>query len=218
MDGTGLLFHPFVKLFPDDFECEIISYPSDKKLTYDQLVNYVKAKLPKEPFVLLAESFSGPIAYRLACDPSLAIEKIIFAASFITNPNPKLLLLTKLLPLKILLKLPIPKILLKRYCFGIFINKALCNLFFKALRSVRTEVLIDRIKSLNAIKQPTEVIKVPCLNIIASRDKLLSHEASLEISHFCENTTDIKVSAPHFVLQTIPNNLLINILRFISTG
>ena len=67
MDGTGIMFEPLRALLPDDYAIQLMSYPAQKKLSYQELTAYVERKLPKnESFVLLAESFSGPIAYEIA--------------------------------------------------------------------------------------------------------------------------------------------------------
>ena len=67
LDGTGKLFAPFVASFPKNIETQIIAYPIDKVLSYEALIAFVVTRLPKEEeFVLLAESFSGYIAYRIA--------------------------------------------------------------------------------------------------------------------------------------------------------
>ncbi|MCI5146853.1 MAG: hypothetical protein D3923_15345 [Candidatus Electrothrix sp. AR3] len=70
MDGTGILFKPLLKEFSEDIDVRALSYPCDTKLSYSQLVEYVRKKLPeREDFILVAESFSGPIGYFLASNP-----------------------------------------------------------------------------------------------------------------------------------------------------
>ena len=67
MDGTGILFQPFLDIFPEEIETQIITFPCNEKLSYQELISYVCDKLPKDnDFVILAESFSGPIAYEIS--------------------------------------------------------------------------------------------------------------------------------------------------------
>lgn len=67
MDGTGELFRPFLAASKPEFRATVIKYPTDKLLDYAALAESVSSQLPTdERFVLLAESFSGPIAISLA--------------------------------------------------------------------------------------------------------------------------------------------------------
>ena len=66
LDGTGLLFQPLVECLPDAIEPVVVSYPPDQKLGYEELLPLVLERLPAAPFVLLGESFSGPLAVMAA--------------------------------------------------------------------------------------------------------------------------------------------------------
>jgi hypothetical protein len=66
MDGTGDLFEPLIKALPG-IEIQVIRYPLDRSLSYPELLSLVTSSLSgSEPFALLAESFSTPIAIQLA--------------------------------------------------------------------------------------------------------------------------------------------------------
>ncbi|MEK7485026.1 MAG: hypothetical protein AABZ60_11925 [Planctomycetota bacterium] len=66
LDGTGKLFEPFLKTCPEILDPVVISFPTQKFLPYSELENWVLERIPKpDPFLLLAESFSGPLAIRL---------------------------------------------------------------------------------------------------------------------------------------------------------
>jgi pimeloyl-[acyl-carrier protein] methyl ester esterase len=66
LDGTGRLFDPLLKELPADLRAEVISYPTDAILDYAALEQFVEAALPRrDPFIIVAESFSGPLAIRL---------------------------------------------------------------------------------------------------------------------------------------------------------
>lgn len=67
MDGTGELLSDFVAAMAPAFDTEVVAYPRDRILGYDELVARVRPQLPTdEPYLLIGESFSGPIAIRLA--------------------------------------------------------------------------------------------------------------------------------------------------------
>jgi len=120
MDGTGKLFQPFISELPGDIDCSIISYPANECLSYKELEAYILDKLPKdEDFVILVESFSGPIGYLLALRNLTNMKGIIFVATFLHSPNKLLVNLGKLMPLSLLLSLPIPnRFIIKKFFLG----------------------------------------------------------------------------------------------------
>ena len=63
MDGTGDLFAAFLSAPGCDLDVKVVSYPTDVALGYADLEAFARAALPTDrPFVILGESFSGPIA------------------------------------------------------------------------------------------------------------------------------------------------------------
>lgn len=88
MDGTGILFLPLLQCLTPFVEVQIISYPADSCLDYAQLYQQVEKELPNEPYALLAESFSGPIAIKIISSFLIQAEPLASAqqiARFIYN-------------------------------------------------------------------------------------------------------------------------------------
>jgi len=72
MDGTGELFSKFIETLAPGTESIVVRYPTTGALGYAELERIARSKLPTDrPFVILAESFSGPIGILLA--PSVRI-------------------------------------------------------------------------------------------------------------------------------------------------
>jgi len=95
LDGTGKLLTTFVQALAQvlcaPWETQVIAYPKDEPLGYDELERRVRGALPDDrPFVLLAESFSGPIAIRIAASPARAMRGVILCGTFARNPYPLL--------------------------------------------------------------------------------------------------------------------------------
>ena len=68
----------------------VVPYPAHRPLGYEDLTTFVKKRAPKEPFVVLGESFSGPIAIEVAAaEPR--VTGLILASSFARHPMPSLL-------------------------------------------------------------------------------------------------------------------------------
>ena len=67
MHGTGELFSEFMRRMPEPKHIEAPSYPTGSSPSYDQLQAMVESIVPpSEDFVLLAESFSAPLAIQYA--------------------------------------------------------------------------------------------------------------------------------------------------------
>jgi pimeloyl-ACP methyl ester carboxylesterase len=91
LGGTGELFEPFLAALGSAVAVKVIRYPGDVALGYDALGRFVRAMLPEgEPFVLLGESFSGPIAISLAATGGTQLRGLILCCSFARNPRPSL--------------------------------------------------------------------------------------------------------------------------------
>src|SRR5438477_10571709 len=87
MDGTGELFAPLLRALGDSMESSVLQYPADEPLGYAELLPRVRAEIPRRaPFVLLGESFSGPLALMLAAEAPAGLRGVILCASFATSP------------------------------------------------------------------------------------------------------------------------------------
>jgi pimeloyl-ACP methyl ester carboxylesterase len=92
LDGTGRFFARLQRCFGDRVALQIVSYPANQPMGYDELIDYVRAQIGAEPAVVLGESFSGPIAVRLAANHPEQIKGLILAATFLTSPWPRWML------------------------------------------------------------------------------------------------------------------------------
>ena len=89
LDGTGKLFAGFIRAIGADAKVQVIAYPHDEPLGYGELEALVRAALPTDRrYVLLGESFSGPLAIRLAADPPRGLAGVILCGTFAKNPFP----------------------------------------------------------------------------------------------------------------------------------
>ena len=90
MDGTGELFAPFIAAL-DGWPTTVISYPPDREMEYAGHEAHARARLPLDgDYVLLAESFSGPVGIALAASRPRGLRGLILCASFAVNPLPRL--------------------------------------------------------------------------------------------------------------------------------
>ena len=86
LDGAGLAFGPMIKLLPSSIRPTVVSYPRDRVMGYPELMPWVMGKLPGEPFVLLGESFSSPLAIMIAAARPRGLRGLILSSAFARNP------------------------------------------------------------------------------------------------------------------------------------
>ncbi len=90
MDGTGDLFDPLLKMIPPKYQVQAIAYPADELLSYEGLYDFVGDQLRNQgQIILVAESFSGPLALRIANSEPERIRAVILCASFVYPPVPR---------------------------------------------------------------------------------------------------------------------------------
>ncbi len=97
MNGTADLFTKFLSNFDGDYI--VISLPDFGAQDHASLAKVIYEQLPKQEFVLLAESFSGGIVPELLQLKPTHLSGVIFVASFLSCPNKYLLGVAKLLPI-----------------------------------------------------------------------------------------------------------------------
>jgi pimeloyl-[acyl-carrier protein] methyl ester esterase len=99
MDGTGTLFEPIRRTLEPHFTLRIITYPKHEILGYEGLEKHIQPLIASERFVLLGESFSGPLAISIAAKRPPGLCGVILCCSFARNPRPNLAFLKGLLSL-----------------------------------------------------------------------------------------------------------------------
>ena len=203
MDGTGNLFSPLLKELSSN-DCLLLSLPSTGNQDYPSITKQIKAKLPLEDFILVAESFSGPIGAELARSNIPNMKGVIFVASFLSSPNKRLIELARLLPLRVLSHLPFFRYFYKSLFLGTRASDELVNLFQATLDSLPMSLINSRLKTMHSLVSSQQKSNIPAAYIQASRDKLVSAN---KISEFqlCFSDLNIKVvDGPHFILQPNP--------------
>lgn len=87
IDGTGDLFAPLVTALGRDVRSIIVRYP-DQPLDYASHEQIARAALPVgQPFIVLGESFSGPIAISIAASAPAGLRGYVLCCSFVRSPR-----------------------------------------------------------------------------------------------------------------------------------
>lgn len=219
MDGTGRLFQWLIQEFPSWLKPHVIFYPTDIPLGYDELCNEVRRSLPKEEgFVIVAESFSGPIAIQIGSESLKNLRGIVLCASFAKSPSLFPGIVLKLFLQSWLFRASLSKRLAQWLLIGNAASPELIQELDAALDSVKPKVLADRLKSAVSVDVSTLLSQcsVPLLYIAATEDKLVGAEALKTILRIRPDIEHIDIKAPHLVLQVAPKEATAAIIRFVN--
>ncbi len=218
MDGTGDLFAPFLSILPAGTNATVISYPSQEKLSYPQLEELVRRQLPEEPFVIIAESFSGPIAVRIAEQAPGNLKGISLSATFVEFPGSFLAKMAAKIFGGALVRFQPPYWAFRRYLGG---NDAanVYPLLTESLRKSSREVLHHRIQNIIQVdaRAALRQIKIPVLILSGTHDRIVPSHNARQMKHLNKSAVLSEIEAPHLLLQTKPADALKEISRFVSS-
>ena len=179
MDGTGDLFQPFVDVLPPSIQPIVVSYPVDQPLGYKELEQFVRSILPDdEPYAILGESFSGPIAISIAASAPVQLRALVLCCTFAKNPQPQLAPLQSLIGLVPIQQLP--AFVSGYFLLGSNTSTAYRAQFGKALSKVSSIALRARLKAALTIDASDQLskISVPTLYLRATLDRAVPKSAS----------------------------------------
>jgi pimeloyl-[acyl-carrier protein] methyl ester esterase len=216
MDGSGLLFDEFTSAL----QCRsmVISYPPDQALGYEELEQHVRSLLPSdEPFVLLAESFSGPVAISLAANPPPQLKALVLVCTFARLPIPSFALLWAK-PLRVLPLWRAPMFLAARMMFGRFRSEAKEAVLRRAIKAVTPQAWRARLHAVLSTDKTSCLcrIRLPLLYLRASEDRVVFSSASAVISAHVPGSKVVSIEGPHFLLQSKPQESAAIVRAFAS--
>lgn len=207
MDGTGQLFNDFVEALPNALEAVTVRYPTERCLSYSELENFVRAVCPTSgPFMLLAESFSTPLAIQYAAANPENLVGLVLCAGFATSPvRGWRQLLGKLLA-PLLFRIPLPNLAAKLWLVGPDALPSLLAAVLSAVSSVQSKVLAARLRAVLGCDVRAELgqVVVPVLYIQASQDRLVRASCLEELRRIKPQIAVAVLDGPHLLLQREP--------------
>lgn len=209
LDGTGNLFAPLEDALDGRLKVHRLAYPADEPMDYAQLELWIRDRLPAEPFVLLGESFSGPLAISIAARPPEHLLGVVLCCTFARAPLPWLAPLHALASPALQLRLtyrvamaPIRWMLLGRHA-----TASLNALVSDAILKVHPAALARRLQNvlhvdvMNLLRS----IRLPALALTASNDHLVPRACQQAMQHALPALHTVTVTGPHCLLQAAPS-------------
>jgi len=217
MDGTGDLFADFVSALPDRFETGIVRYPTEIFLSYSELMPLVQSLAPaSEPFVLVAESFSTPLAIQFAATNPPNLKGLVLCAGFASSPARGWAHYFSSLLSPFLFRVPLPDFAAELWLVGPNASPALLSALKSAILSVRARVLSARFRAVLDCDARTELAQaaVRILYLQAEQDCLVPASCLEEIRRIKPQTLVTEIQGPHLLFQRKPRETAGNVARF----
>jgi pimeloyl-ACP methyl ester carboxylesterase len=215
LDGTGRLYNRLTADLAVDFDVRVIGYPVDEFDGYQALAEALAPGLPQEgPFLIVAESFAGPLAVLLAAARPPGLRGVIIAASFLRNPVAQASILSRVLRL-LPAWAPPPLPVLEAVLMGGWKDVEVKHELEASLRLVKPKVLKTRLVAALQVDVRVEFqrIALPVLYLRANRDRLL--QSGVEKDFAMPGVWRIDIEAPHFVFQAVASQAAQAIRNFL---
>ena len=216
MDGTGDLFAPLASQLPQGFIPQVVAYP-DNDATYDEHISAVRASLPMDrPYMLLAESYSGPVAVTIAAEQPPGVVGLVLCTSFLRCPSATLTKINRLL--RMVPPVRVPTALVIPFVLGSYATTSLRRLVSGSARKVSPRTLLARLSNIALIDVSVSAkrVAVPCLYLRARSDRLVPIAAGEAVRKAISSTQVVDLAGPHFLLQSNPAEAVNEIEKFAS--
>lgn len=219
MDGTGRLFQPLVSEIGDGIATRVVTYPESQPLEYQELLPIILSALQSidGPYFVLGESFSGPLAIKIAAAHPPGMRGLILCCTFARNPHPALQWLrsaTGILPFNAIITS-----IGSRALFGQFSTEALRSLFQQAVNRVAPAVFRARLRSVLDVDVTDKLaaVELPILYLRAMADQLVPRSAAALVQQIRPKTRLVEMNAPHCLLQVVPQDAARIIAEFMAS-
>ena len=203
LDGTGKLFTDFIEALPPSLTAKPIGYPSDKFLSCAELLSFLHANIPEsQPFVLLAESFSTPLAIHYAATRPGNLKALVLCAGFAMNPIGRLMrLVVAAAPWFFSLKPP--DTILKHFLLEPNAPIPLLHKVRDVLSIVDSGVITARVREILNCDARSDLgkVAVPTLYLRPADDQLISTQALDAIRLAKPDALFKSIPGPHMILQ-----------------
>lgn len=218
MDGTGEMFAPFLAALGSQCQVTCVRYPGDVPWGYAELEALVRGQLPSSaPYVVVGESFSGPVAAALSATPPPGMVGVVLCCTFVRNPRPQLAIfrgLLGLLPVKTTPVAAMVPVLLGKYA-----TVALLRALAGALAQVTPDTIRARLRAVLQVDARANLAaaQVPVLYLQANQDRLVPASAATEVASCLPSTTFVSIDGPHLLLQACPVPAGQAVIRFMRS-
>ena len=204
LDGTGELFYPLLSALSEETQSVIVRYQDE--VLFEEYLETVTALIPDKDVILVAESFSGPIALALIARNPSRFKFVILSATFAISPFHEILGITKYLPSFVFGPYRKNKAMINTFCLNGCSNDDLATKTLSVVRSLPASTTKSRLELLAGIdmRPVLSQITIPILYLRALHDRLVSPRLSQQLIDGLPNVVVQPIDGPHMLLQANP--------------
>ncbi len=202
MDGTGALFAPVTSRLAPGIEPRVCAYPEREALDYDALLETIV--VPEGPFAIVGESFSGPLAIRLAHRYPDRVRALVLVASFAKNPSlfPSWMVMIA----AFFMRFALSGFFLRLVLLGGEASASDVRSTRASIERVAPSVMATRLRAVARVDVSAELraTTMPLLYLAGRRDRLVGARPRNHIARLRRDARIELLDAPHMVLQQRP--------------
>lgn len=199
LDGTGKFFFEIEKLLASQHSIRIMQYPVHM-FRYEDLRSWVEDRLPEGDFIIVAESFSGPLAVMLAARKPAGLKGVVFVATFTRTPVRLPAWLTVAIRV-----LPVGSRsftwLVQPLVMGRWASREFTQRFGAEMKRIPAATISGRLREILKVdvRATLRLLSVPFIYLRASNDRLVPPRMSVDFMIAPDTVQTIE--GPHFLLQ-----------------
>ena len=208
----------FVTSLQKTYEVRVATYPTDTTPTYSELAKLVLQLAPtEEPYAIIAESFSGPIATLIAHANPSNLRAVVFVASFVRNPTALPKFFRHLANIPPMLSPTLVR-LARPFTFGRWGTHKLDASLAKATEIFPSDVLASRIHQVMKVNELEKFgsLEIPMLYIRPTHDRLVGRKVMTTMKATNAILEVVEMEGPHFILQVKPNECANTVTAFLK--
>jgi len=200
LHGSTSLFDTFIALAPPWARCRAIPLPIDTAQRFDALADAIEPQLRGlEGFVLFGESFSGPIAARLAARLGSKVALLVLCNPLVEVPAIAPSLLSPIIRSPML-----PSWLVSFVMAGG--DRRLAAAILREVRALSAPILDERLAVVASASREDLLrhLAAPVLAVTGARDRLLSPKVIEDLFVHVPFGVVTSIDAPHLAAQASP--------------
>ncbi|HEV3486922.1 MAG TPA: alpha/beta fold hydrolase [Vicinamibacterales bacterium] len=190
LDGTGDLFAPLVAAAPPEVRPIVVRLPETG--SYDEIFDAIREQIPNERFAVIGESFSGPLALRVAREAGDRVVAVILCNSVLVPPITPLL---RFVPWTLLFAVRPPRWVIRRFFVGRDAPPELVSAVQRAIAKTPRRILAARMRAVFTLPKSPPHVDAPVLCLRGTEDRMVAQKLPFARK---------EIAGPHLLLQARP--------------
>ena len=218
LEGSGELFAGLIEELGTGFETRSARYPAECR-TYADAEDLVRQLMvDSRASVIVAESYSTPLAIKIAAELQDEIDGLVLCNGFAVNPLGGLESLMATLSAPWFFHMPLTDVAARVFLVGPEASDGLVEAVHRVIAPVAPAVLGARLRAVLECDARDALgrIRIPMLYLRATRDRLIGEASLREILRVKPDVQVERVDGPHLLLQKEPRQCAELIGRFVE--